>query len=44
MARTKVATAPMKLAQVPNPGADLQIVKREIPTADAGQVMEEDGP
>ena len=38
MAITKVATAPMKAAQVSNPGADFQIVEREIPTPDAGQV------
>jgi len=38
MAKTKVATAPMKVAQVPAPGADFQIVEREIPVADAGQV------
>jgi D-arabinose 1-dehydrogenase-like Zn-dependent alcohol dehydrogenase len=28
----------MKVAQIPNPGADFQIVEREIPTPDAGQV------
>ena len=38
MAKTKVATVPMKVAQVPNPGADFQIVEREIPTPDTGQV------
>ena len=38
MAKTKVATAPMKVAQVPAPGADFQIVERDIPVADAGQV------
>ena len=38
MATTKVATAPMKVAQVPSPGAEFQIVEREIPTPDAGQV------
>lgn len=38
MAKTKIATAPMKVAQIPNPGADFQIVEREIPTPDAGQV------
>src|SRR5262249_47424400 len=37
MARTKVATVPMKVAQIPHPGADFQIVEREIPTPDAGQ-------
>src|SRR5262249_35583238 len=38
MSTTKVATAPMKVAQVPNPGADFQIVEREIPTPLAGLV------
>ena len=38
MATTKVATSPMKVAQIPKPGADFQIVKREIPTPDAGKV------
>ena len=38
MATTKVGIAPMKVAQVPKPGADFQIVEREIPTPDAGQV------
>ena len=37
MARTEVAVAPMKVAQIPNPGADFQIVERKIPTPDAGQ-------
>ena len=38
MATTKVATAPMKVAQVPKPGAEFQIIEREIPTPAAGQV------
>lgn len=38
MATTKVAAAPMKVAQIPSPGADFQIVEREIPTPGAGQV------
>jgi D-arabinose 1-dehydrogenase-like Zn-dependent alcohol dehydrogenase len=38
MATTKVAIAPMKAAQVPKPGADFQIVEREIPKPEAGQV------
>lgn len=38
MSTTKVATAPMKVAQVPAPGADFQIVEREIPEPDAGHV------
>lgn len=35
---TRVATAPMKVAQVPAPGADFQIVEREIPDPVAGHV------
>ena len=38
MAKTSVATAPMKVAQVPAPGSDFQIIEREIPTPDARQV------
>ena len=46
MATAKVASAPktsgavrtMKAAQVPKPGAEFQIVEREIPTPGAGQV------
>jgi D-arabinose 1-dehydrogenase-like Zn-dependent alcohol dehydrogenase len=38
MATTKVGVATMKAAQVPAPGADFEIVEREIPTPDAGQV------
>ncbi len=38
MATTKVAIAPMKVAQVPKGGADFQIVEREIPTPGAGHV------
>jgi len=38
MATTKVATAPMRVAQVPKPGADFQIVERDIPKANAGEV------
>jgi D-arabinose 1-dehydrogenase-like Zn-dependent alcohol dehydrogenase len=38
MATTKVAIAPMKAAQVPKPGADFEIVEREIPKPGAGQV------
>jgi len=38
METTKVAVTPMKVAQVPNPGADFQIVEREIPTPDTGHV------
>src|SRR5438105_4390889 len=38
MATTKVAIAPMKVAQVPHPGADFQIVEREIPKPNAGEV------
>src|SRR5438552_354732 len=38
MATTKVAMAPMKVAQVPKAGGDFQIVEREIPNPDVGQV------
>ena len=38
MATTKVAIAPMKVAQIPNAGADFQIVEREIPKPGAGHV------
>src|SRR5579864_9322397 len=38
MATTRIAIAPMKVAQVPKPGADLQIVEREIPKPGVGQV------
>jgi D-arabinose 1-dehydrogenase-like Zn-dependent alcohol dehydrogenase len=38
MATTKIAIAPMKAAQVPKPGAEFEIVEREIPTPGAGQV------
>jgi D-arabinose 1-dehydrogenase-like Zn-dependent alcohol dehydrogenase len=38
MATTKTAIAPMKVAQVPKPGADFEIVEREIPHPGAGQV------
>src|SRR5262245_4682371 len=36
MATTRVAGAPMKVAQIPQPGADFQIVERELPTPDVG--------
>ena len=38
MATSKVAIAPMKAAQVPKPGADFEIVERDIPNVNAGQV------
>ncbi|MGA8367744.1 MAG: alcohol dehydrogenase [Candidatus Acidiferrales bacterium] len=38
MATTKVGIAPMKAAQIPQPGADFQIVERDIPTPGPGQV------
>ncbi len=38
MATTRFAVAPMKAAQVPKPGADFEIVEREIPKPEAGQV------
>src|SRR3712207_9193498 len=38
MATTEAAVAPMKSAQVPAPGAEFEIVEREIPKPGAGQV------
>jgi D-arabinose 1-dehydrogenase-like Zn-dependent alcohol dehydrogenase len=38
MATTKVAVAPMKAAQINRPGGDFEIVEREIPRPEAGQV------
>jgi D-arabinose 1-dehydrogenase-like Zn-dependent alcohol dehydrogenase len=38
MATTKLAIAPMKVAQVPKPGADFEIVDRDIPKPGAGHV------
>lgn len=38
MATTKVAIAPMRVAQVPEAGADFEIVEREVPKPEAGQV------
>jgi D-arabinose 1-dehydrogenase-like Zn-dependent alcohol dehydrogenase len=38
MATTRFAIAPMKAVQVPKPGADFEIVEREIPKPGAGQV------
>src|SRR3989440_4023464 len=38
MPATKLATAPMKVAQIPSPGADFQIVEREIPEPGPGHV------
>jgi D-arabinose 1-dehydrogenase-like Zn-dependent alcohol dehydrogenase len=38
MATTKVAVVPMKAVQVPKPGADFEIVEREIPHPGAGEV------
>jgi D-arabinose 1-dehydrogenase-like Zn-dependent alcohol dehydrogenase len=34
----KPATALMKVAQIPKPGADFEVVEREIPTPEAGHV------
>src|ERR1700729_3627007 len=39
MATTRIAIAPMKAAQIPRPGADFQIVEREIPKPGVGQVL-----
>src|ERR1044071_4106906 len=38
MVTKKIATAPMKLAQVPEPGADFEIGEREIAAPGAGHV------
>jgi D-arabinose 1-dehydrogenase-like Zn-dependent alcohol dehydrogenase len=38
MAGTKVAAAPMKVAQIAKPGGDFEIVQREVPDAGAGHV------
>jgi D-arabinose 1-dehydrogenase-like Zn-dependent alcohol dehydrogenase len=38
MATTRVAIAPMKAAQIPKPGADFEIVERDVPRPTAGQV------
>jgi D-arabinose 1-dehydrogenase-like Zn-dependent alcohol dehydrogenase len=38
MATTRVVVAPMKSAQIPKPGADFQIVDREIPKPGVGEV------
>ena len=38
MATTAVAVGPMRVAQVPGPGEDFQIVEREIPKPGVGQV------
>ncbi len=38
MATTKVGIAPMKVAQIAKPGGDFQIVERELPAPEAGQV------
>ena len=39
MPATKTAIAPVKAAQVPKPGADFEIVERELPKPGAGQVL-----
>ena len=38
MATTRVAVAPMKVAQISKPGGDFEIVEREIPNPGAGEV------
>src|SRR5712671_1556643 len=38
MPATKLATALMKVAQIPSPGAEFEIVEREIPKPGVGQV------
>jgi hypothetical protein len=39
MATTKIAIVPMKAAQISKPGADFEIVDREIPKPGVGQVQ-----
>lgn len=38
MATTRVAIAPMKVVQVPKPGADFEVVERAVPEPGAGEV------
>jgi len=38
MATTKVAVAPLKVAQVRKPGGDFELVERETPKPNGGQV------
>jgi len=38
MATTRLAAAPMKVAQISKPGGDFEVVEREIPMPGAGQV------
>ena len=38
MATTKFAVTPMKSAQISRPGGDFEIVEREIPNPNAGEV------
>lgn len=38
MARTSVAVTTMKLAQIPKPGADFQVIERDIPEPGPGEV------
>jgi D-arabinose 1-dehydrogenase-like Zn-dependent alcohol dehydrogenase len=38
MATTRVAIAPIKAAQISKPGADFEIIEREVPQPTAGQV------
>src|SRR4051794_20794730 len=38
MAITKTALAPMRVAQISRPGADFEIVEREIPSLGPGEV------
>ncbi len=38
MASTKIGVAPMKAAQISKPGGNFEIVEREIPNPEAGQV------
>src|SRR5438046_2524520 len=38
MTTTKIAVSPMKVAQIPKPGADFEVVEREVPTPGGGLV------
>jgi D-arabinose 1-dehydrogenase-like Zn-dependent alcohol dehydrogenase len=38
MSTTRVATSPMKVAQIPKPGGDFEIVEREVPNPGAREI------
>ena len=39
MAATRVATATMRAAQIAKPGGEFEVVEREIPKPNAGEVL-----